>query len=342
MSQKTEFLKTSSEDIQRAAELLATGEVVGIPTETVYGLAANAKDPVAIAKIFAAKGRPQDNPLIVHIGEREQLEELVTEIPPVAQKLADAFWPGPLTMIMKRAECIPAVVSGGLDTLAVRFPVHPIARKIINESGLPLAAPSANISGSPSPTTFEHVKKDMDGKIAAIVDGGPCEVGVESTVVSVIDNKITLLRPGGITVEMLQSISDDVIINHAVTNQLKDGETAASPGMKYKHYSPKANVVLLKGEPRQITDYINNHKGDGVWALCFSGEEADLQVPYILYGKRDNASEQAQLVFDALRKADDLGVKQLFTSCPSQDGVGLAVYNRLIRAAAFEVIILGE
>lgn len=337
---QTEYLSSCQEDLARAAMLLQQGHVVGIPTETVYGLAANAYDEEAIRAIFEAKGRPQDNPLIVHIGEAEQLKDLVCEIPPVAEKLASAYWPGPLTMIFKRSDRIPAIVSGGLNTVAVRFPVHPIARKIINLSGLPLAAPSANLSGSPSPTTMQHVQNDMDGRVAAIVDGGPCSVGVESTVISVVDGSVQLLRPGGITVDMLEAVAGPIQINDAVTHKLKDGAVAASPGMKYKHYAPKAKVILLDGTAAQVRAYINAHAETGVWALCFSGEEEGLQVPYMLYGAREDASEQAKHVFDALRKADEVGASVLYTSCPSQEGVGLAVYNRLLRAAAFEVISL--
>lgn len=339
---KTQYLSSSYEDIQIAASLLKDGNVVAIPTETVYGLAANAYDAKAIRAIFEAKGRPQDNPLIVHIGELDQLDALVTKIPETAKKLAEAFWPGPLTMIMKRQDTIPSIVSGGLDTLAVRFPVHPVAREIINASGCPLAAPSANRSGSPSPTTAEHVKRDMDGRIAAIVDGGACEVGVESTVISLLTDVPRLLRPGGITVEMMEQVVGHIEIDDAITHQLKEGAVVASPGMKYKHYAPSAKVILLDGNQNQVANYINAHKEDGVWALCFDGEEDGLQVPFFTYGKREESTEQAKHIFDALRHADDVGARILYTSCPSKDGVGLAVYNRLLRAAAFEVIHLEE
>lgn len=338
----TRMLQSTSEDIKTAAALLQAGQLVAIPTETVYGLAANALDKDAVASIFVAKGRPQDNPLIVHIGELEQLNSLVTDIPDIAEKLAKAFWPGPLTMIFKKSDCIPSIVSANLDTVAIRFPVHPIARQIINASGCPLAAPSANVSGSPSPTTAQHVKKDLDGRIAAIVDGGACEVGVESTVLSVLGDTPRLLRPGGITVSMIESVIGPITIDPAVTHQLQKDAVVASPGMKYKHYSPKAKVILLNGSAEKVTSYINAHAEEDTWALCFEGEEQGLTVPYLTYGKRDNQEDQAKHVFDALRHADEVGAKILYTSCPSQEGVGLAVYNRLLRAAAFEVIHLEE
>ena len=336
----TLHLTDAPADIRKAAELLRQGFPVAIPTETVYGLAADARNADAVAAIFAAKGRPQDNPLIVHIGEREQLYPLVTRMSPMAEKLADAFWPGPLTLIFPRSDVAAPNVSGGLPTLAVRFPVHPIARRIINESGCPLAAPSANRSGSPSPTTAAHVAHDLDGRIAAIVDGGPCEVGVESTVVDVTGDVPRVLRPGRITAEMIRQVAGAVEIDDAVTHPLKDGAIAASPGMKYKHYAPSARVILLDGSPDKIAAYVNAHAGDGVWALCFDGEQAGISVPTLTYGRRDDDTAQANHVFDALRRADEVGAQVLYTSCPAHDGVGLAVYNRLLRAAAFEVITL--
>ena len=336
----TLHLTDSPADLSVAADLLRQGLPVAIPTETVYGLAADARNADAVAAIFAAKGRPQDNPLIVHIGQREQLYPLVTRVSPMAEKLADTFWPGPLTMIFPRSDVVAPTVSGGLDTLAVRFPAHPVAQRLINESGCPLAAPSANRSGSPSPTTAAHVAHDLDGRIAAIVDGGPCDVGVESTVVDMTGDVPRVLRPGRITVEMIRGVAGAAEVDDAVTHPLKKGAVAASPGMKYKHYSPAARVILLDGSPEKIAAYVNAHAGDGVWALCFDGEQGDLHVPTLTYGSRDDDTAQAQHVFDALRRADEVGAQVLYTACPSPDGVGLAVYNRLLRAAAFEVISL--
>ncbi len=337
---QTEYLSTESADLQRAADLLRAGELVAIPTETVYGLAADALNGTAVASIFAAKGRPADNPLIVHIAELSQWEDLVSHIPPQAMALAKAFWPGPLTMVLPKADCIPEEVSAGLSTVAVRMPSHPVARKLITLSGCPLAAPSANRSGIPSPTEARRVMEDMDGRIAAVVDGGACDVGVESTVVDVSTVPVRLLRPGAVTVEMLTAVVGDVLVDDAVVHELKDGEAAASPGMKYKHYAPKANVVLVKGTPEKYAAYVNAHAKKGVAALCFDGEEQNLTVPYLTYGGRENHEEQARRLFEALRLLDEQRVEVAYTACPSQEGVGLAVYNRLLRAAGFEVVEL--
>lgn len=338
---QTELLTASAEGIARAGNLLRRGEVVGIPTETVYGLAANALDAAAVKRIFEAKGRPSDNPLIVHIAARAQLEALVAEIPAAAERLASLWWPGPLTMIFKKAACIPSVVSGGLDTVAVRLPAHPAARAIIEAAGCPLAAPSANRSGSPSPTGAAHVMADMEGRIAAIVDGGRSDVGVESTVVDMTHGVPRLLRPGGITVEMLREAVGEVEVDPAVTAMLEAGAVAASPGMKYKHYAPRANVTLVRGTAADYAAFVNAHAGTGVAAMCFDGEEAALSVPYRTYGAREDAAAQAQRVFDVLRGWDeDPTVTQVYAACPSAGGLGLAVYNRLLRAAEFEVIAL--
>ena len=337
--QHTPLLTDSREDIARAAALLREGALVGIPTETVYGLAANAFDGQAVAGIFAAKGRPMDNPLIVHIADVSQWDALVAEIPDKARALAEAFWPGPLTVILPHSDRIPPQVSAGLSTVAVRLPAHPLARAIIAEAGCPLAAPSGNRSGSPSPTTAAHMLADMDGRIAAIVDGGDCAVGVESTVVSVLDGRVRLLRPGGVTLEMLRSVVGEVETDRAVTEQLAEGAVAASPGMKYKHYAPAARVTLVRGDAAATAAYMNGFAGQkGVYALCFDGEEQAVRLPSLTYGARDDAAAQARAVFAALRRFDDMKAERVLAACPSCEGMGLAVYNRLIRAAAFEVV----
>lgn len=337
----TRVLSADTAGIAAAGALLAAGEVVGIPTETVYGLAANALDGAAVAKIFAAKGRPADNPLIVHIADREQLYSLVREVPDKAVRLADAYWSGPLTMIFKKADCIPPQVSAGLDTVAVRFPAHPVAKALIRAAGCPLAAPSANRSGSPSPTTAAHVLADMDGRVAAVVDGGPCTVGVESTVVDMTGDVPCLLRPGGVTPDMLREVVGEIAVNPAVTTMLKEGEKAASPGMKYKHYAPRANVTLLCGSAAAFVRYVNAHAADGVAAMAFDGETEGLCVPVLTYGRRGDAAEQANRLFDVLRAWDERPqITQVYAACPTADGVGLAVYNRLLRSAEFEVIHL--
>lgn len=334
----TRLLKGDDEGIAEAGALLKNGELVGIPTETVYGLAANALDGEAVGHIFEAKGRPQDNPLIVHITEFNEIKPLVEEIPESARKLAKAYWPGPLTMIFRHSPIIPHQVSAGLDTVAIRMPSHTVARAIIKAAGVPLAAPSANLSGSPSPTTAARVLADMNGRIPAIVDGGDCSVGVESTVINLTGTVPCLLRPGGITLEMLQAVLGEVDVNPAVTAKLANGAVAASPGMKYKHYAPKAHVILVKGTPEAYRKYVNAHAAADVTAMCFDGEEKGLTVSFVTYGRRDDSVAQAHQVFETLRELDDRGAHTVYCACPSADGVGLAVYNRLLRAAGFEVI----
>ena len=340
----TQHLHNNENDINTAGRILSGGGLVAIPTETVYGLAADALNGAAVADIFAAKGRPMDNPLIVHVADFNDIEsfELVSEIPGSARLLAKRFWPGPLTMIMKKGKAVPDEVSAGLDTVAIRFPSHPVAQAIIRAAQLPLAAPSANLSGSPSPTTARHVMNDLDGKIEAVLDGGECEVGLESTVITLADGVPRVLRPGGVTVEQLRETLGEVEVDDAVLNQLEEGKKAASPGMKYKHYAPKANVVLLKCSDDEYIDYVNDHGGRGVAALCCDEDLSRLKnVKVISLGKRGDYSQQAHRLFDSLRRIDGYGdVITVYSRLPHTDGVGMAVYNRLIRAAGFEVIDL--
>ena len=338
---KTQVLDKSQVDI--AAQILKNGGVVGIPTETVYGLAADALNGEAVKKIFQAKGRPMDNPLIVHIADYSDIEKynLVSEIPESAEKLAKAFWPGPLTIIMKRTDVIPPEVSAGLDTVAIRFPAHPLAQQIIKAAGTPLAAPSANLSGSPSPTTAKHVLNDMDGRIDAVLDGGASEVGVESTVITLAAEVPRVLRPGGVTVEELREVLGEVEVDDAVIHQLKEGAVAASPGMKYKHYAPKANVLLLKGSDEAYISYVNAHAADDVCALCCDEDLLLLKVKTVSLGRRGDYLTHARHLFDCLRRIDEnKTIRTVYSRLPSVEGVGLAVYNRLIRAAGFEVIDL--
>lgn len=335
---KTKLLSASDDDIRYAGEILRRGGLVGMPTETVYGLAGNALCGECVRKIYQAKGRPSDNPLIVHISSLSQWEPLVAEIPEKAKKLAEKFWPGPLTIILKKSELIPEETSGGLDTVAVRMPSDETARKLIESAGVPLAAPSANTSGKPSPTSAHHVMNDLCGKIDAVIDGGECQVGVESTVISLVTEKPRLLRPGGVTPEMLESVLGEIEIDDAVFSKLEDGARAASPGMKYKHYSPSARVVLLKGTFENYKKYIEEHKSEKTVALCFDGEENELSVPCLPYGAENDSLSQAHLIFSRLREADEMGADTVFARYPERSGVGLAVYNRLIRAAAFEVV----
>ena len=342
---KTLLLTNSNEDIEKASELLKNGRLVGIPTETVYGLGANALDGKAVKSVYEAKGRPSDNPMIVHISAFEDIEKfgLVKGIPQTAIELAKKFWPGPLTMIMEKSDIVPEEVSPNLSTVAIRFPSHKVAQQIMKGAGVPIAAPSANLSGSPSPTSAQHVLNDLDGVIDAVVDGGMSEVGLESTVITLVTDVPRVLRPGGITVEQLRDVLGEVEIDDAVTNKLEDNKQASSPGMKYKHYSPKANVILLKCSDEEYIDYVNAHQADDVSALCCDEDIELLQVKTFSLGKRNDYITHAQRLFDELRKIDEAeNITTVYSRLPSKDGVGLAVFNRLIRAAGFEVIYLEE
>ena len=336
---QTQVLPVNEQSIALAARLLQQGELVALPTETVYGIAADARNGEAVRKIFAAKGRPQDNPLIVHICGMQMLEGIVAEVPPRARKLAAAFWPGPLTMVMPRGEEVSDVSCAGLDTVGVRMPSHPVVQAVIRASGVAFAAPSANLSGKPSPTNAQDTLADMDGRLPLILDGGESAVGVESTVVSVTGEHPVLLRPGYITKEQMETVlGEEVLVSPAILEKLKEGEVARSPGMKYKHYAPKAQVTILQGDFAAYRQYVAQHAGPGVWALCFDGEGAQLPVPYIEYGRHHDGAAQAHHLFTALRELDRNGAQIVYARCPEQDGVSMAVYNRLIRAAAFRVV----
>ncbi len=339
----TLMLSSSKEDIEKAAKIIRDGGLVGMPTETVYGLAADALNGNAVSKIFKAKGRPGDNPLIVHVSSFEDIEKynLVKKIPEKAKILAEKYWPGPLTIIMEKSDIIPGEVSAGLDTVAVRVPSHKVAASLIREAKTPIAAPSANLSGSPSPTTAQHVFNDMNSRIEAIIDGGECSVGVESTVITLAGEKPRLLRPGGITLEQLRSTLGEVEMDDAVLHKLKEGATAASPGMKYKHYAPKANVVILKGGSQKYIDYVNSRCDKNTAALCWEEDVEKLKCKTLSMGGEKDKESQAHRLFDELREIDnDENIKTVFARCPDTKGIGLAVYNRLIRAAGFEVIDL--
>ncbi len=334
---ETQLLSDSLQQLETAAELIKNGEVVGIPTETVYGLGADASNEEAVRKIFAAKGRPADNPLIVHLADFSDAEKYTSHIPLLARRLAESFCPGPFTIILPKNDKIPHVTSGGLDTVGIRIPAHPVMRRIIELSGCPIAAPSANTSGLPSPTTAAHVMNDMKGKIAAVVDGGQSEFGVESTVIAIEDeDTVRILRPGCVTREDMLKVCGNVIIDHAILHELGSGEKAASPGMKYKHYSPKADVVLIASDIEQFTAYVGRNNGDKVYSLIFDGDAKGFPYNYLTYGA--DSLQQAHNVFSALRQLDEMGAEKVFVRAPSAEGVGLAVYNRLIRSAGFEVI----
>lgn len=327
--------------IQTAANLIKAGEVVGMPTETVYGLAANALNGEAVEKIFHAKGRPQDNPLIVHIAEFEQIDQLCPCVPESARQLAEAFWPGPLTMIVPKADCIPNEVSCGLDTVGIRLPSHPMARELIRAAGVPLAAPSANTSGRPSTTTVEHVLNDMDGKIAAILDGGACGVGVESTVISLAGEKPRLLRPGGVTLEQLETVLGEIEVDRALYEKISDDTRVSAPGMKYRHYAPKAPVTAVRGTPEQSAAYILAHAAQTDGVLCFDECASGFEGLFVVsFGRSDDLGTQAREVFDALRAFDETDVHAIWAQCPSDEGLGLAVSNRIKKAAGFQIIDL--
>ena len=339
---ETRLLLPTKENIGIVGKALFNGELAAVPTETVYGLAANALNSSAVKAIFEAKGRPMDNPLIVHISDFEQIKgfELVGEIPEKAYRLAEKFWPGPLTIIMPKGDAIPDEVSAGLKTVAVRFPSHSVTRAVITAAGCPLAAPSANTSGAPSPTTAQHVMHDMSGKIPYIIDGGMCEVGVESTVITVAEKVPMLLRPGGITLEQLEETIGEVRVSEAVLYKMKEGQKAESPGMKYKHYAPKANLILIKSSAENYIEYVTSHAGDEVGALCYDEDAEKLLVKTFPYGEKNDYIKQAGRLFDSLRAIDETELKTVYGRCPDTRGAAMAVYNRLIRAAGFEVIEL--
>lgn len=333
---QTKILSTSEYDVALAGEMIARGGLVAFPTETVYGLGANALDDDAVKSIYIAKGRPSDNPLIVHISDKADIAPLVKEITPKAQALIDAFFPAPLTIILPKSEKIGSVVSGGLDTVAVRMPENETARRLIKAAGCPVAAPSANTSGLPSPTRAKYVIDDMSGKIDAIIDGGDCEFGVESTVITLATEAPTILRPGAVTQEMIEKVIGRVDVARAVLEGMKNDEIAASPGMKYKHYAPKARVVIVDADKTAYENFVNSQKE--AFALCF--EEDNITVPKVTFGNENDDLSQAKELFDALRQLDEMGAKKVYARIPHTTGVGMAVYNRLIRAAAFNIIDL--
>ncbi|MBQ9251046.1 MAG: threonylcarbamoyl-AMP synthase [Clostridia bacterium] len=335
----------SPEAIELAARLFSQGQLVGFPTETVYGLGANALDPQAVLSIFAAKGRPADNPLIVHIWRREQLEGLC-EIPQGAEQLMDAFWPGPLTLLFPRTERVPKEVTAGLPTVAIRMPSMPCTRKLLQACDLPIAAPSANRSGRPSPTLASHVLEDMDGRIPLILDGGECQVGLESTVLDLTHGEPTILRPGGITKEMAEEVlGREVALAGSILRPLQEGEVALSPGMRYKHYAPQGNVTLVEGEEAAVVRalrencLLDRQAGKSSCVLCFTEHMEALADcdPHDIGSIQDQA-QVAHRLFDTLRQLDQEGRETIYSEVVPPEGVGLAVMNRLGRAAAFRTM----
>ena len=337
---KTLMLSAENHDTaSTAAQIIKNGGLVAIPTETVYGLGANGLDEAAVAKIFVAKGRPQDNPLILHIHSAAQMEDCCHSIPDAAYQLAEKFWPGPLTMVLPARSIVPKCTTAGLSTVAVRCPDNAVTREIIRLAGVPIAAPSANLSGKPSTTTAAHVLHDHDGKIDAIVDGGPCRVGVESTIVDLTEERPRLLRPGGITPEQLLSVLGDLVIDRAVTNQINQDAVVKAPGMKYRHYAPQSEIIIVAGSREKAAAYICAHITEKDRVLCFD-EELELyrHCNPLSYGAESDVNSLSAGLFAALRELDDPNVSKIYARCPEGGGVAYAVQNRLKKAAAFHII----
>ena len=325
--------------VRDAAAILRRGGLLGIPTETVYGLGADALNEDAVSRIFLAKGRPQDNPLIIHVPDASWLERYCRSVPPAAYQFAERVWPGPLTMILPRRDIVPLQTTGGLETVGVRCPNHPVTLAIIEAAGVPIAAPSGNTSGRPSPTTAPHMIEDMDGRIDGIVDGGPCTVGVESTIIDLTVTPPRLLRPGGLPLESLRQVLGEVAVDKAVTGLLAAGERPRAPGMKYRHYAPHAPVTVVTGEPERSARRIQGLLSDTAGVICFD-EYAPLFPGHIIHklGPAADKSAQARHVFDALRTFDGTDVTEIFAQCPDDGGLGLAVANRLKKAAGFHLV----
>ena len=341
---RTELLKINNlseqaADIARAAEIINNGGLVVIPTETVYGLGGDGTNKDSARKIYEAKGRPSDNPLIIHISSPEQAEKFA-HTNKTYYKLAEAFMPGPLTVVLPKKDTVPSEVTGGLDTVAVRCPSHPTARAIISAAGVPIAAPSANTSGKPSPTRAEHVAADLDGKVDMIIDGGECEIGLESTIVMVnSDESLTLLRPGGITYDALCCVCETVNISPSIEGVLSENERPLSPGMKYKHYAPSAPLVLLCGDDNKVLEFLQSEQeSKRCVVLCYDEEISYLKKDMILpIGKKQDITSHAKVLFSALRDTDKFSPDIIYAHMPEQGGLGMALYNRMIRAAAHTV-----
>lgn len=348
---KTEIIRISIDNIdvskiRYAAQVLQDGGLVAFPTETVYGLGANALNVAAVEKIFKAKGRPSDNPLIVHVADKLSVEKLVSRIPDKASVLMDMFWPGPLTLVLDKLPIVPEIITAGLDTVAVRVPSHPIALALIREAQMPIAAPSANVSGKPSPTDSKHVINDLSGRVDVIIDGGNSDIGVESTVVDMVLDPPMLLRPGGITLEQLERVLGHVQIDPALAKKNLDGIIIPrSPGMKYKHYAPKANVVIIEGEPRKIAlrinELVNEFEGRNIKVGILATDETKHLYPESLtvsLGSRLSPETIAANLFKAFRDYDKTDIQTIFAEAIDNSGIGLAIMNRMKKAAGYNII----
>ena len=342
---KIDLDNIDEQKMQEAGELIAAGELVGFPTETVYGLGGDALHPDASQKIYAAKGRPSDNPLIIHIAEVSDLERVAKIVPEQAKKLADAFWPGPLTMVVWKNENVPYATTGGLDTVAVRMPNHPVALDLIRKSGKLIAAPSANTSGRPSPTEASHVMEDLEGRIAMVLDGGPVGIGIESTIIDLTEEVPMVLRPGYITPEMLSEVlGEEVIIDPGII-AADDTTKPKAPGMKYKHYAPKADMVIVDGEKEKvvekITELISNAKAVGKKAAVIATNETKnlYQADVVLsIGTREEEDSIAKHMYKILRDCDKLDVDEIYSESFKTPRIGQAIMNRLLKAAGHQVI----
>lgn len=336
---------SDDEIYEQAAEILKNGGLVAFPTETVYGLGADALDEKASAKIYAAKGRPSDNPLIVHIADKKDLEVLSCDVNDMAVKAAEAFWPGPLTMILKKKDIVPDSITGGLGTVAIRMPSHPVATRLIKTSGVYIAAPSANISGKPSPTKAEHVIHDMNGRINMIIADDTVDIGVESTIVDLSEDVPTILRPGFITKKQLEDVLGEVKVDPAVMGNVADGIVPKAPGMKYKHYSPDANVVIVTGDSDKVVGKINElcelrrKEGKRVGVMTVSEDAGCYNADKVVdMGSRCDEALAAKNLFAALRSFDEDGIQYVYSESFPTDNVGQAVMNRLIKAAGHTII----
>lgn len=337
--------KTNTEELKIVCNLIRNGELVIFPTETVYGIGANALDENAVGKIFIAKGRPSDNPLIVHIADRTKINEIAEDITEMEQILIDAFMPGPFTIILKRKPEIPDIVTAGLDTVAVRMPDNIIARGIIQFSGVPIAAPSANISGKPSGTSVADIRAELEGKVSAIVDGGETEIGLESTVVKVVDEVPVILRPGKITPEDIEKVAGKVIIDNKVFEKVVENEEVESPGMKYRHYAPETKCTLVNYENDLDQIFYLKRKirevSEEVVVIGFSEHKEKLQLPeekFIEIGSKNDLEKYAREIYSALRKADKLSPKLILIEGVKREGIGIAIMNRLLRAASYDIL----
>lgn len=335
-----------AEVMEKAGEILKSGGLVAFPTETVYGLGGDALNPEASAKIYAAKGRPSDNPLIVHIADREALKVLASEVPEKAKLLADRFWPGPLTMIMPKSDAVPYATTGGLDTVAIRMPSHPTAYELIRSSGVYIAAPSANTSGRPSPTTAQHVYEDLNGRIDMIIDSGKVDIGLESTIVDLTGEVPTILRPGYITRAMLEEVVGPVTIDKAILAEHEDPNLRPkAPGMKYKHYAPKGDLVIVEGKKQAVAEMINYltkmDAESGLKTAVIASDEnlslydADCRINI---GSREHEESIAANLYEVLREMDELGVQKMYSESFAGGSLGAAIMNRLLKAAGHHVI----